>query len=67
NKVGWAYGYLTDAAYIHDAETGAEFILVGTIHVNKNRIFNDGVYEYERAVRFMADLGEVVGRAVLGE
>ena len=35
NKVGWAYGYLTDAAYITDGEV--EFILVGTIHTNANR------------------------------
>jgi len=47
NKVGRAYGYLTDAAYITDAESGAEFLLVGTIHVNEIRIFNDGVYEYD--------------------
>jgi len=61
NKVGWAYGYLTDAAYIQDAETGAEFILVGTIHVNKNRIFNDGVYEYDEiGLPFFGELGRLV-------
>ncbi|MBC6995634.1 serine hydrolase [Neolewinella lacunae] len=62
NKVGWAYGYLTDAAYIVDAETGAEFILVGTIYVNDNGIFNDGVYEY--ATKGLPFFGEL-GRAVL--
>lgn len=61
NKVGWAYGYLTDAAYITDAATGAEFLLVGTIHVNKNRIFNDGVYEYEEiGLPFFGELGRLV-------
>ncbi|MEL7159831.1 MAG: serine hydrolase [Bacteroidota bacterium] len=61
NKVGWAYGYLTDAAYITDEETGAEFLLVGTIHVNENRIFNDGVYEYEEiGLPFFGELGRLV-------
>ncbi len=61
NKVGWAYGYLTDAAYIVDAETGAEFILVGTIYVNENGIFNDGVYEYEtKGMPFFGELGRAV-------
>lgn len=61
NKVGWAYGYLTDAAYITDAESGAEFLLVGTIHVNENRIFNDGVYEYETiGMPFFGALGRAV-------
>jgi hypothetical protein len=61
NKVGWAYGYLTDAAYITDAKSGREFILVGTIHVNENRIFNDGVYEYETiGLPFFGELGRAV-------
>jgi len=61
NKVGWAYGYLTDAAYITDEASGAEFLLVGTIHVNKNRIFNDGVYEYDDiGLPFFGELGRAV-------
>jgi hypothetical protein len=61
NKVGWAYGYLTDAAHITDAESGREFLLVGTIHVNENRIFNDGVYEYETiGLPFFGELGRAV-------
>ncbi|MFK8164232.1 MAG: serine hydrolase [Lewinella sp.] len=61
NKVGWAYGYLTDAAYITDSESGREFILVGTIHVNENRIFNDGVYEYEEiGLPFFGELGRAI-------
>ncbi|SER11683.1 serine hydrolase [Neolewinella agarilytica] len=61
NKVGWAYGYLTDAAYITDAESGREFMLVGTIHVNNNRIFNDGEYEYlETGMPFFGELGRAV-------
>jgi hypothetical protein len=47
NKVGWAYGTLTDCSYIFDEDTGIEFFLSATILTNKNKIFNDGKYEYE--------------------
>ena len=61
NKVGWAYGYLTDAAYVRDEKSGREFILVGTIHTNANRIFNDGKYEYEQTgLPFFGQLGRAV-------
>ncbi|MDY7395460.1 serine hydrolase [Aureibaculum sp. 2210JD6-5] len=58
NKVGYAYGYLTDCAYIKNKKTGKEYIITATIHVNKNRIFNDGVYETETiGIPFLAELG----------
>jgi len=61
NKVGDAYGYLTDAAYIIDTKNGVEFLLAATIHVNENKTFNDGVYEYEETgFPFLKKLGEVV-------
>ena len=61
NKVGWAYGYLTDVAYIVDTKLGIEFFLVGTIHVNRNQTYNDGVYEYEtEGLPFFAELGQAV-------
>jgi hypothetical protein len=61
NKVGWAYGYLTDAAYIADTEAGVEFFLVGTIHVNDNQTYNDGVYEYEEeGLPFFGELGQAI-------
>jgi len=47
NKVGYAYGYLTDCAYITDYENKIAFILTATIHVNENGIFNDDTYEYD--------------------
>ena len=59
NKVGWAYGYLTDVAYITDGDV--EFILAGTIHTNANRIYNDGKYEYEEdGLPFFGRLGRAV-------
>lgn len=58
NKVGYAYGYLTDCAYIKNKKTNREYIITATIHVNKNRIFNDGVYETETiGIPFLAELG----------
>lgn len=61
NKIGQAYGYLIDNAYIVDFENNVEFMLSAVIHVNKNRIFNDGVYEYDSlGFPFMAELGKQV-------
>lgn len=61
NKVGWAYGYLTDIAYIVDLESGVEFMLSGVIHVNANKTFNDGVYEYEKiGLPFFGELGRAI-------
>jgi hypothetical protein len=61
NKVGWAYGYLTDNAYIVDFKNNLEFMLSATILVNENQIFNDGEYEYETiGLPFLANLGRVI-------
>ncbi|TXF89957.1 serine hydrolase [Neolewinella aurantiaca] len=61
NKVGWAYGFLIDVAYITDTASGREFILAGTIHVNENKVFNDGMYEYETiGLPFFGELGRAV-------
>ena len=58
NKVGNAYGYLTDCAYIINEKTKKECIITATIHVNKNQIFNDNVYEYDTVgFPFLAELG----------
>lgn len=61
NKVGLAYGWLTDNAYIVDEEAGIEFFLTATIWVNDNQIFNDNVYEYdETGFPFLAELGQLI-------
>ncbi len=61
NKVGWAYGYLTDVAYIKDREKNVEFFLAATIHVNENETYNDGNYEYEeKGLPFLAELGRLI-------
>lgn len=61
NKVGDAYGYLIDNAYIVDFKNGVEFMLSAVIHVNDNQIYNDGVYEYDKTgFPFMAELGKTM-------
>ena len=61
NKVGYAYGYLTDSSYIVDRESGIEFVLSATIYVNANGIFNDDTYEYDTiGIPFLAELGRQV-------
>lgn len=61
NKVGYAYGTLTDCAYIKDKESGVEFILTATVTVNDNGILNDGVYAYkEKGLPFLAELGRQI-------
>ena len=47
NKVGDAYGFLTDAAYIIDTINRVEFLLSATIHCNSDGIYNDNRYDYE--------------------
>jgi hypothetical protein len=47
NKVGWAYGFLTDVSYITDAKNKIEYMLAATIYVNKDEILNDDKYEFE--------------------
>ena len=61
NKVGDAYGFLTDAAYIVDFKNGVEFILSATIYTNENQTFNDDNYEYEEiGLPFLKDLGQAI-------
>ena len=64
NKVGDAYGTITDVAYIKDKKNDIEFFLTATILVNENKIFNDDIYESDQiGIPFLAALG----RAVLEE
>ena len=61
NKVGDAYGFLTDAAYIVDFDNGVEFLLAATIYTNANETFNDDNYEYDEiALPFMRHLGKAI-------
>ena len=59
NKVGDAYGFLTDVAYFVERSTQTEFLLAATVYVNGNGIFNDDRYEYETlGLPFLEALGQ---------
>ncbi len=61
NKVGDAYGYLIDNAYIVDFENGVEFMLSAVINTNTDEVYNDGKYEYKTiGYPFMKHLGRAV-------
>lgn len=61
NKVGDAYGQLTDVAYIVDTDKKIEFFLSATILCNKDGILNDDKYDYETlGFPFMKHLGQVL-------
>jgi hypothetical protein len=61
NKVGYAYGTLTDNAHVLDTKSGVEFVLTATILVNENGVFNDDQYQYdELGIPFLAELGREV-------
>jgi Beta-lactamase enzyme family len=61
NKVGDAYGFLIDAAYIADYNNNVEFMLSAVIHCNSDDIFNDDKYDYDEVgFPFMKNLGQVI-------
>ncbi|MFN4087005.1 MAG: serine hydrolase [Spirosomataceae bacterium] len=61
NKVGDAYGYLIDNAYIVDFENNIEFMLSAVIHCNSDGVFNDDQYDYDSVgFPFMGELGRTI-------
>lgn len=61
NKTGWSYGFLTDAAYIVDFRHSVEFMLTGTIYVNRDGVLNDNKYEYEETgYPFFQEAGKII-------
>lgn len=61
NKVGYAYGTMTDCAYVKDIGNNIEFILTATLLVNQDGVFNDDQYEYESiGIPFLAALGREI-------
>ena len=58
NKVGLAYGYLIDCAYIKNELNQKEYLMSASVYVNDNQIFNDDIYEYDDiGIPFLAELG----------
>tara|TARA_R110000782_G_scaffold13976_23_gene41068 strand:- start:15825 stop:17153 length:1329 start_codon:yes stop_codon:yes gene_type:complete len=67
NKIGLAYGFVTENAYVEHRPTGHAVFVAAVIHRNPNGIYNDNQYDYETTLAEMATLGEVVGRALVGD
>lgn len=67
NKVGDAYGFLTDITYVVDFQNKVEFLLSATIACNSDGIFNDDKYDYDTiGYPFMKHLGRVIYDYELG-
>lgn len=61
NKVGDAYGFLTDTAYVVDFDQRIEFLLSATVYTNANGTFNDNNYEYDEiGWPFLRELGQAI-------
>jgi len=61
NKVGWAYGFLTDVSYIVDFKNQIEFMLTATVYTNEDGILNDNIYEYQSmALPFLYRVGQAI-------
>jgi hypothetical protein len=61
NKVGDAYGFLLDNAYVVDFEKGIEFMVSAVLLCNKDEIFNDDKYDYDTiGFPFMKNLGQLL-------
>lgn len=61
NKVGDAYGFLLDNAYIVDFSTGVEFMLTTVLLCNNDEVFNDDHYDYDTVgFPFMKNLGQLI-------
>ncbi|MCK8491911.1 serine hydrolase [Spirosoma sp. RP8] len=61
NKVGWAYGFMTDVSYVADFRHNVEYMLTATLYVNSDGILNDDKYEYDRIGHpFLYQLGQTI-------
>ena len=61
NKVGLAYGFLIDSAYIVDFDNNVEFFLSAVVYGNENGIINDDTYDYDSlTIPFLSELGRVI-------
>jgi len=61
NKVGWAYGFLTDISYVVDFRNNVEFMLAATLYVNSDEVLNDDKYDYDSVgYPFMYQLGQTI-------
>ncbi|MFG0304627.1 MAG: serine hydrolase [Phycisphaerales bacterium JB040] len=67
NKIGLAYGFVTENARIEHVPSGRSVYLAMTVYRNPNATVNDGDYDYDRTLSLFADAGERVGRWLVPE
>lgn len=61
NKVGWAYGFLTDVSYVVDTVHQVDYFLSATLYVNSDGVVNDSKYDEETiGFPFLRELGGLV-------
>ena len=61
NKVGDAYGFLLDNAYVVDFDKKVEFIVTAVLLCNEDEVFNDEKYDYDTiGYPFYKNLGQVI-------
>jgi hypothetical protein len=61
NKVGDAYGFLIDGAYVADFKSGVEYMLSAVVYCNEDGILNDDKYDYETVgFPFLKELGKAI-------
>jgi len=68
DKIGRAYGFSVENAYLEDTRTGRGLFLAIVLYTNPDGILNDDRYAYEElAEPFLDDVAETIVRAVLTE
>jgi len=61
NKVGWAYGFLTDVSYVVDTLHNIDYFLSATLYVNSDGVVNDSKYdEATVGFPFLRELGRLI-------
>ena len=61
NKIGLAYGFALDNAYIVDIDNNIEFFLTAVLYSNSNEVMNDNMYDYESiSIPFLSELGRKI-------
>jgi hypothetical protein len=61
NKVGDAYGYVIENAYVVDFKKNIEFFVSAVIYANEDEVFNDEKYEYDTvSFPFLGNLGDML-------
>jgi hypothetical protein len=67
DKIGRAYGFSVENAWLEDTRTGRGCFLAIVLYTNPDGVVNDGEYAYETiAAPFLDGAGRAIARAVFG-